>query len=141
MIFDDNKLQNGVRIQQLKIEAFERKEFDGLVNSAKKRLIDSQIATLSFDSRFDLAYNAAHALALAALRFRGYRSDKRYYVFQTLVYVLDVSPVQVKIFAECHNRRNIAEYEGYMQEDEAMLAELITHTKVLQELVEKLPIT
>jgi hypothetical protein len=138
MIFDDHKLQNGVRIQQLKIEAFEQKEFDGLVNSAKKRLIDSQTPKLSFDSRFDLAYNAAHALALAALRYRGYRSDKRYYVFQTLIYVLDVTPAQVKIFTECHSRRNTAEYEGYMQEDEAMLAELIMHTKVLLGVVEKL---
>jgi len=32
---------------------------------------------LSLEGRFDLAYNAAHALALAALRHRGYRSDNR----------------------------------------------------------------
>lgn len=45
-------------------------------------------ATLAIESRFDLAYNAAHALALAALRARGYRSDNRYVVFQALPHTL-----------------------------------------------------
>ena len=40
--------------------------------------------SLSLDSRFDLAYNAAHAFSLAALRWHGYRSEHRYTVFQCL---------------------------------------------------------
>ena len=36
------------------------------------------------ESRFDLAYNPSHALALANLRWHGYRSDIRYIVFQCL---------------------------------------------------------
>lgn len=42
--------------------------FDGLVRSASARLKDAHIETLSIESRFDLGYNASHALALAALR-------------------------------------------------------------------------
>ena len=42
------------------------------------RLDDPARSALSLESRFDLAYNAAHALALAALRYYGYRCQSRY---------------------------------------------------------------
>ena len=78
--FLDNLATRG----QLKAEAFSQAEFDGLVSSAVKLLIDANKATLADESRFDLAYNAAHAFALAALRKKGYRSEYRYLVFQVL---------------------------------------------------------
>ena len=40
---------------------------------------------LSLESRFDLAYNAAHATALSALRVHGYRRENCYLVFRCLV--------------------------------------------------------
>lgn len=45
---------------------------------------------LAFESRFDLAYNAAHSFALAALRYHGYRTDKRFVVFQVLPCTLNI---------------------------------------------------
>ncbi|HVS14100.1 MAG TPA: hypothetical protein VMV46_09250 [Thermoanaerobaculia bacterium] len=63
-------------------------ELEGLIASAVARLRDAENEDLSYDSRFDLAYNAAHALALAALRSHGYRADKRYLVFQALAHTL-----------------------------------------------------
>jgi hypothetical protein len=78
-----------------------------------------------------LAYNAAHAIALTALRLHGYRSDKRYLVFQCLIHTTVASKVQVRLFALCHERRNLAEYEGYMDEDEGLLEQLIAHTQVV----------
>jgi len=68
----------------LKQEPPSRTEYDGLVQSGTARLKHADNADLSVDSRFDLAYNAAHALALAAFRRLGYRSSSRYLVFQTL---------------------------------------------------------
>ena len=62
------ELNNLVKIKQLKEESPDQAEFNGLVNSAKNKLQDSRIKNLSDDSRFLLAYSAAHALALAALR-------------------------------------------------------------------------
>jgi hypothetical protein len=59
-------LDNLVKTNKLKIEKFDQSEFDGLIKSGKARLKDAKIKTLSTESRFDLAYNAAHALALAA---------------------------------------------------------------------------
>jgi hypothetical protein len=118
-------LENLLRSGGLKAEPPDRRECEGLIRSAVDRLNDAQTIPLSFASRFDLAYNAAHALALTALRLRGYRSDKRYLVFQCLIHTADVSKVQVRLFALCHERRNLAEYEGYMDEDDALLTQLI----------------
>jgi len=60
------------------------KEFEGLVRSGLARLNDAERDSNSLDSRFDLAYSAAHALCPAALRHHGFRSSKRYIVFQVL---------------------------------------------------------
>jgi len=77
-------LDNLVRIDRLKTEPPAQAEFDGLVRSGQVRLADAANAGLSLESRFDLAYNAAHALSLAAMRWHGYRSENRYQVFQCL---------------------------------------------------------
>ena len=125
-------LENLVRSGGLKAEPPDRKECEGLMRSATDRLRDAQVSQLSFASRFDLAYNAAHAIALTALRLCGYRSDKRYLVFQCLAHTMDASNIAVRLFALCHERRNLAEYEGYMDEDPALLAELLSHTEHLR---------
>jgi len=65
----------------LKAEPPDAKEFTGLKRSGHARLKDALNASLSLESRFDLAYHAAHALCLAALRWNGYRSSNRYIVF------------------------------------------------------------
>ena len=79
-------LDNLVRGGQLKKEPPAQQELDGLIRSGLVRLRDAENATLSLEGRFDLAYNAAHALSLAALRWHGYRSENRYLVFQTLAH-------------------------------------------------------
>jgi hypothetical protein len=76
------ELDNLVEIGQLKAEPGTREEFDGSVACARKALADARHETLSSESRFDLACNAAHAFALAALRWNGYRPKNRYAVFK-----------------------------------------------------------
>ena len=119
------ELDNLVRIGQLKSEPATREEFDGLVGSARKRLRDARNESLSPESRFDLAYNAAHAFALAALRRQGYRSDNRYMVFQALPHTLGTEPPVWRVLARCHNLRNLTEYEGHADIEEQLLADLI----------------
>jgi hypothetical protein len=75
-----NRLENLVRTGALKQEPVRAEELDGLKQSGMRRLHDAQREDLSFDSRFDLTYNAAHALALYALRRKSYRSGNRYLV-------------------------------------------------------------
>ncbi|WP_323816164.1 hypothetical protein [Cellvibrio sp. NN19] len=127
------QLENLVRTGGLKAEPPDANESAGLLRSAIDRLKDAHNSALSFASRFDLAYNSAHALALFALRQKGYRSDKRYLVFQCLAHTVDISKTQVRIFALCHERRNLAEYEGYLDVDEKLLAELLQATDALLE--------
>ncbi len=79
-----NSLENLVGIGQLRKEPPSADELAGLRSSGESRLSDAERTDLSFESRFDLAYNAAHALALYALRRLGYRPKNRYVVFQAL---------------------------------------------------------
>ena len=76
------QLQNLQKIGKLKAEPPDQVEFDGLVRSATRKLPDAENQALSPDSRFILAYDAAHSLALAARRWHGFRSQARYFVFQ-----------------------------------------------------------
>src|SRR6266436_349843 len=130
------ELENLAKIGQLKREPPARAEFDGMVNGARKRLADAQNEDLAAESRFDLAYGAAHGFALAALRQKGYRSGNRFTVFQALTHTVDgLDPVAVRIFAKSHNERNLAEYEGRTEVDERLLGELIRYTIELQKAV------
>jgi hypothetical protein len=129
-------LENLLRIRELQSESPDRREFEGLVKASIDRLRDAENTALSYASRFDLAYNAAHGLASAALRAAGYRANKRYIVFQSLVHTVSLRREQLRIFATGHERRNLAVYEGQLESDEPYLSELIRSTKELLRLVE-----
>jgi hypothetical protein len=124
-------LDNLVRIGKLKVEPTTQVEIDGFIRSGTARLEDSANETLSYESRFDLAYNAAHSLALAALRWHGYRSENRYVVFQALASTLELGPDIWRTLAECHRRRNDSEYEGFLEEDFQMLSDLISSARTV----------
>jgi hypothetical protein len=132
------ELENLVKIKRLKTEPPTRNEYLGMVAAARSRLTDAQNEGLDPDSRFDLAYGAAHRLALAALRRKGYRSENRITVFQTLVHTLGTTAADVQIFLQAHNERNLAEYQGRMEIDENLLANLIRCTKTIEAAVAKL---
>jgi hypothetical protein len=129
------ELDNLVNIGRIKTEPPARDEFTGMVESAKARLVDAQNEDLEADSQFDLAYGAAHRLALAALRHAGYRSENRITVFQTLAHTLGTPAADIQIFLRAHNERNLMEYQGRMDIDEKLLTDLIRCTKSLQEKV------
>ena len=79
----------------------------------------------------DRDWARSHALALAALRKKGYRSDNRYIVFQCLPQTLGVKAEVWRVLAKCHHQRNLAEYEGYLEMDEQLLSELIKAADLL----------
>src|SRR5450830_424380 len=125
------ELENLVKIGKLKREPPAPGEVEGLLHSGEVRLVDAENLNLSLESRFDLAYNAAHALALAGLRRLGYRSENRYLVFQVLPHTLGVPPAAWRILAKGHSIRNLAEYEGSSDLDEGMVEDIIAGAKLL----------
>jgi hypothetical protein len=124
--------------QPLRKEAPNAKEFTNLKQSGLARLADAQKETNSLESRFDLAYNAAHALCLAALRHAGYRPASRYIVFQVLPHTLGVGPEVWRVLDRCHELRNRGEYEGDLYVDERLQADLIEACKKVATLVQTL---
>ena len=131
-------LDNLVRVGQLKAEAHNATEARRLLSMAKTRLTDARLETLSIEGRFASVYNAAHAAALAALRWHGYRSENRYTVFQCLTHTLDWPAPRWRVLDAAHQKRNLAEYEGFLEVDELAIKELCDLATVLITEVEKL---
>ena len=109
----------------LKAEPPDAAESTGLLSTGRARLHDAANPALSLESRFDLAYNAAHALCLAALRRKVYRPSQRYIVFQLLPHTLGLGPEVWRVLDKCHNTRNLGEYEGLLDIDERLVSGLI----------------
>lgn len=121
----------------LRAEPPDEAEIAGLRRSAIARLKDATRQDLALDSRFDLAYGAAHALCVAALRRCGYRAAQRYIVFQLLPHTLGLGPEVWRVLSKCHDLRNVAEYEGELQVTGELLVELLTICGRLVERLEK----
>jgi len=109
----------------LAAEPPDAQELEGLRRSGFARLRDARTSTLALESRFDLAYNAAHALCLAVLREKGYRARHRYIVFQVLPHTLGLGPEVWRVLDKAHHQRNVAEYEGVLDVDERLVTDLI----------------
>ena len=110
----------------LRAEPPDSKEFAGLQRMGMARLQDAQKTGLALESQFDLAYNAAHALCLAALRWHGYRSGNRFIVFQLLPHTLGLGPEVWRVLSKCHDARNLGECEGMLEVDTRLVTDLIT---------------
>jgi len=133
-----DELNNLVRIGKLKLEPPGRAELEGLLRSGSLRLADSRRTDISLESRFDLAYNATHALALAALRAEGYRADSRYLVFQCLQHTIGLSSAQWRVLDQAHRKRNLAEYEGELDVDEQLLEAMLRVAREVEKRVANL---
>ena len=133
-----DELKNLVRIGKLKPEPPARAELEGLLRSGSLRLVDSRRTDISLESRFDLAYNATHALALAALRAEGYRAESRYLVFQCLQHTVGLSNAQWRVLDQAHRKRNLAEYEGELDVDEQLLEAMLRVAREVEKRVSSL---
>jgi len=118
------ELDNSVRIGHLKAEPRNVQEVTRMLAMAQTRLKDAKLNNLSLEGRFTSAYNAAHAAALAALRWHGYRSENRYTVFQCLTHTLGWPAHRWRVLDTAHQKRNLAEYEGYLDVEESTVAEM-----------------
>ena len=122
----------------LSAEPPDGKEFAGLKRAGLARLKDAENTAISIEGRFDLAYNAAHALCLAALRHCGYRPRNRYIVFQVLPHTLGLGPEVWRVLAKGHEIRNRGEYEGDLEVDDRIVADLLTACRAVAEKLDTL---
>lgn len=123
----------------LATEPPDENEFAGLKSSGLARLKDAGNLANSLPSRFDLAYNAAHALCLAAPRYHGFRPEKRYIVFQALPHTLGLGPEVWRVLAKAHDLRSAGEYEGSFDIDERIVTDLVAACKGVAAKLEVLP--
>jgi len=128
-------LENLVKIGKLKKEPPDQKEFDRMLNKAKLGIKDAQVKEVSEEGQFSIVYSAAHALALAALRWHGYRSDNRYLVFQCLEQTTGLENAKWRVLDKCHQLRNQSEYEGILEITPQLHQELTDITNELLQLV------
>lgn len=133
------ELANLARIGKLAAEPGTAGEIKGLLISGDEQLADARNESLALSSRFHLAYNAAHAYSLAALRWHGYRTDSRYLVFQALPHTLGLPAATWRILAKAHEVRNLAAYEGHFDADMTLLRNLIEAADAVRAAVVALP--
>jgi hypothetical protein len=77
-------------------------------------------------------------LSLAALRWHGYRSGNRYIVFQLLPHSLGLGPEVWRVLDKCHQLRNLGEYEGDLNIDERIVADLLAACRAVAARVQAL---
>jgi hypothetical protein len=123
-----SELERLVQSGLLKREQPAEGEVQGLLRLGEARLADARNSSNSVDGRFVLAYNSAHALALAALRRLGYRPANRYIVFQSLAHTLGLPAKVWRVLAKAHDVRNRAEYEGVVETGEPLVSGVVEAT-------------
>ena len=72
-------------------------------------------------------------MSLAALRWHGFRSDNRYLVFQCLQHTIALEAMAWRVLDNAHRKRNLAEYEGDLDVDEALVAAVIRSAGAVSE--------
>jgi len=69
----------------------------------------------------------------------GYRSSKRYIVFQVLPHTLGLGPDVWRVLAKCHDMRNRGEYEGDLELDERLVTDLTSACRTVADSLAVLP--
>lgn len=132
------ELDRLVTAGRLEAETTNEAEFQNLVREASVLLTDARILDLALESRFRLAYGAAHAIAVAALRWHGYRPRDRQVAFMALAHTLE-APVGVwRMLSKGHELRNRREYDGAGEVDPRTVDEIIDAAGPLLEALRRL---
>ena len=135
------ELERLVESRALEREPPIREEFEGLLRHATATLADAKNVGLSLDGRFQLAYGAVHSIALAALRWHGYRPrNNRQIVFQALAHTMNAPPSVWRTLARAHEQRNRREYEGLGEIDERLLDDVLARGADLLAQISEFPL-
>lgn len=68
-----------------------------------------------------------------------YRARHRYIVFQALPHTLGLGPEVWRVLAKAHDLRNLAEYEGHVEVEQRLVADVITACETVAARLESMP--
>jgi len=111
------------------------KEIADLLAIADRDIQQSQVAGLSAEWRFDIAYNAALQCAVAALAASGYRAErqnKHVRTIECLKFTLGLDDKSVAFLDRCRRKRHTAVYEQVGAVSDREAEELIEVAKKLR---------
>ena len=72
------------------------------------------------------------------MRRQGYRPRNRYIVFQVLPHTLGLGPEVWRVLAKAHDQRNLAEYEGHIDVDARLVADVVAACETVAVKVDEL---
>src|SRR5712692_7929629 len=132
-------LRNLERTGALKQETASAAEIRRLLELARGSLTSSGLKNNPLEVRYQVAYSAAHYLALAALRANDYRTAARegyrQLVFQLLPHTAGIDSSVAQGLDRAHRKRNELEYVGAVDVTEAETGSLIAAAQALQKSV------
>lgn len=110
-------LENLSKIGQLKAHETDSTEIGRLLDAARRNLNDSNVESISLETRFDAAYKAIMQAALAALMANGYRPDTNrpghhMTVVQSLTKTIGLPGARVAVLDALRRKRNQSDYTG-----------------------------
>ena len=132
-------LRNLERTEALKPESTSASEIRRLLELARGSLASASLKNNPLEVRYQVAYAAAHYLALAALRANDYRTaareGHRQLVFQLLAHTCGSDSSVALALDRAHRKRNELEYTGAVDVTEAETGSLIAAAGALRESV------
>ena len=103
----------------------ERAQVARMLAAAERNLADAQLAGLSAENRFDVAYKAIMQLAMVALYANGYRTltsrpGHHQTAIQTLPLTVGLPGEKVRVLDALRKQRNLSDYSGDLVPDSTM---------------------
>ena len=132
-------LQNLLKIGRLKAHAPTPAELQRLLAAAGRNIADSQVDSVSDETRFDAAYKAIMQCALAAMLAGGYRPSTNepghhQTLIQSLPLTLGVPNETWVVLDALRRKRNASDYSGDLVEPEMRAEATVQATALLNTL-------
>ena len=132
-------LQNLLKIGRLKAHAPTPAELQRLLAAAGRNIADSQVVSVSDETRFDAAYKAIMQCALAAMLAGGYRHSTNepghhQTLIQSLPLTLGVPNETWVVLDALRRKRNASDYSGDIVEPEMRAEATVQATALLNTL-------
>ena len=134
-------LDNLQKIGQLKPHETSREEVRRLLDAARRNIADSEVTSISTETRFDAAYKAIMQAALVALMANGFRpetsrSGHHATLLQSLTKTIGLAGDRMVVLDAFRRKRNLSDYTGGWV-DEAATVSCIAEARALLRDVEE----